>query len=153
MVSAARLGLVLALVAVGGGCEDAAPERPAPAYQSGPGAVPENLVQMALREAETYDGFVDDVYAEASTDLTHLREVEPSNSFGLEDEPGDIPVHAVFFVGELTVQGPPSGGKPSPTSAYRAGRVLLVGDRVLSVQLWNEPRDADPPFGPRFDDG
>ncbi len=47
----------------------------------------------------------------------------------------------------------PRGEGNESVTHFGAGRVVLDEDGVaLSLQMWDEPKDADPPFGPGFDD-
>ena len=89
MGSKVRLAPIVAVAAlVAGGCDTAAQEQRAPAYETGPDAVPDDILRRALDETESYDGRVYDIYTQARTDLSYLREVEPSNTLGMDDEPG-----------------------------------------------------------------
>ncbi len=153
-ISKLRLVTVVALVAVAG-VAIAATREQAPRYETGPGTVPDDVLQRALSEAQSYDGDVEEVYQRARADVSYWREVEPGNARGREDEPGDASVYAVFFEGDFVVHGPvATPGEPPSSTRYGAGRVLLGPDgSVISIQLWEEPKDADPPFGPAFDDG
>lgn len=131
---------------------------------SGPGVVgptttpgsdiPQDALSWALGQFAGEYGEVARVYGQASSTMAEWREVEPSNTSGLEVAPRESTelVYAVFVLGDFLVVGPIRAGSPQPKHSYTAGRIVFdSGGDALNVQLWGEQKEETPSFGSQLD--